>query len=181
MAILLFLQTIQINLKYIVFHKTNQKKSSQLLIKMHLVLLFLYQRIDLHQFQMENVKFGKEIFLITKLLLLNLKQGDLTDIRLFQIKDREILTILVSESIQLWALNEYKFLKSIKIHSDYSLFIVQIDDETILSGSSVVNIKTGQYYSFVIASFYSFKSAIKLRDDRILIFGKEHDIEHEGD
>lgn len=110
-----------------------------------------------------------------------LKQGDLTDIRLFQIKDTEILAILVSESIQLWDLNEYKFLKSIKIHSDYSLFIVQIDDETILSGSSVVNIKTGQYYSFVNASFYSFKSAIKLRDDRILIFGKEHDIDHEGD
>ena len=108
--------------------------------------------------------------------IIELAHSDLEHKQILQLKDKEIMILFVNCNIQLWDLDEYKYIKEIKVNSIGSS-IVQIDDETLITGPEIVNIKTESITEYNIQSFYVYKNIIKSRDNRALVFAKQLDFE----
>ena len=108
--------------------------------------------------------------------IIELAHSDLEHKQILQLKDKEIMILFVNCNIQLWDLDEYKYIKEIKVNSIGSS-IVQLDDETLITGPEIVNIKTESITEYNIQSFYVYKNIIKLRDNRALVFAKQLNFE----
>ena len=96
----------------------------------------------------------------------------------FQLKDKEVLLLSDSFNVYFWDINENKLLKQIEANFRLS-WVLQIDDELLVSPPKLINLKTEECSAFHDGnSMYGYFGQIKLRDNRALVCGKQIDVDH---